>query len=133
MGNVMFNVYAKSWLYEGVKEEEALTMLYAGKHSQFPTNLDTATIPANRAMQSAILKCWTNNPQERPSAKAIRDFLRKELSTIVGRSIHPGNDASLRVQVPPLPKDHRYTGHSMDHANDEEKKPKQLQFNTVER
>ena len=129
MGHVMFYIYTKNWLYEGILEEKALKMLYAGKHTQFPSNLNT-TIPANKAMQSAILKSWTHKPKHRPSAHSIRNYLLQELSSITGQtSIQPGDDL-LKVEVPPLPRDHRYSGSSMDGANEgDERMPLQLEYN----
>lgn len=128
MGHVMFNVYAKTWLYEGIMEPEALDMLYAGKYTPFPSHIDT-TIPANAAMQAAILQSWTHDPKQRPSARSIRDFLLKELSVMVSHSVQPG-DAILQVLVSPLPKHHSYTGTSMDEANvGEERSPKKVRFN----
>jgi Protein tyrosine and serine/threonine kinase len=128
MGHVMFNLYAKTWLYEGIMEPEALDMLYAGTHTAFPPNLDT-TIPANAAMQSAILQCWTHDPKERPSARSVRDYLLQELSSILGQPILPG-DPILKVPVDPLPRDHRYTGTSMDEANvGNPRRPRKVHFN----
>ena len=93
-------------------------------------NNTAATIPANAAVQSAIRQCWTHDPDRRPSARDIRDYLLKEFGAIVGRLVPPGDD-SLKVNLPPLPKDHRYTGSSYDSVNDNEKKhdPKRIQYN----
>ena len=129
MGNVMYYVYSKNFLYEGIPDQDALKMLYSGKRTPFPAGLDTA-IPANAALQSVIQKCWTHYPDQRPSARAIRDYLLEEFSTIVGRSVAAGDDI-LRVNLPPLPKDHRFTGSSFDTVNDNVKKhdPLRIQYN----
>ena len=131
MGNVMYYVYTKNFLYEGIPDKDALNLLYSGKRTPFPEGLDT-TIPANAALQSAIQKCWTHYPDQRPSACDIRDYLLKEFSTIVGRAVSTG-DAILKVDLPPLPKDHRYTGSSFDTVNDNVKKhdPLRVQYNNV--
>jgi len=130
MGNVMYYVYTKNFLYEGIPDKDALTLLYNGKRSPFPTGLDT-TIPANAAVQSAIQKCWTHDPEQRPTARFIRDSLLKEFSAIVGRPVQPGDDI-LMVQIPSLPKYYRFTdSSSFDTVNDNVKKhdPMRIKYN----
>jgi hypothetical protein len=104
MGNVLYNIYTKEWLFDGEDlfdpgsdhEEEKEKML-KGERSPFPTYLDT-TIRANNAMQWAILQAWVHDPELRPKARYIRDFLLKELSAIEGKTYTP--DTVIRVSLP---------------------------------
>ena len=116
MGQTMFYVYTKNWLYEGIPEKKALALFHQQKLSIFPKHLDTS-IPANAAMHTVITQCWAHDPEDRPSARQVRDFLLQELSTILGRTVGPLDTDILRVDIPPLPKNHRFTGSSMDEAS----------------
>ena len=129
MGNVLYYLYTKNFLYEGIPDKYALQMLYSGKRTPFPEGLDT-TIAANAALQSAIRKCWTHYPDHRPSARYIRDYLLREFAAIQGCYVAPGDDL-LRVKLPPLPKNHRYTGSSFDTVNDNVEKhdPLRIKYN----
>lgn len=129
MGNVLYYLYTKNFLYEGIPDKAALEMLYNGRRTPFPEDIDT-TIAGNSALQSAIRKCWTHYPDQRPLAREIRDSLLQEFSAIEGRSVSPGDEV-LKVKLPPLPKDHRYTGSSFDTVNDNVKKhaPLRIQYN----
>lgn len=127
MGFPMYYVYTKNWLYEGIPEIEAKELFHTNKTvSSFPAHLDT-TIPANAAMQSAIEQCWAFEPQDRPTASAVRDFLLQELSKILGRTVKPGDDV-LRVEIPPLPRGHRFTDSSMDNASAKRKPRKHIRY-----
>lgn len=127
MGQTMFYLYTKNWLYEGVPEEKALFMFHKQRLSAFPSHLDT-NVPANAAMQSVISQCWAHDPEVRPSARQVRDFLLQELSTILGRTVGPRDADILRVEIPPLPKNHRFTGSSMDDANEEKKARRHIRY-----
>uniref|UniRef100_A0A7S2XKY8 Protein kinase domain-containing protein n=1 Tax=Attheya septentrionalis TaxID=420275 RepID=A0A7S2XKY8_9STRA len=124
MGQVMFYVFAKKWIYEGISGERGLKMLADGKLTSFPSGLDMG-VRANAVMKDAILSCWKYDPADRPTARSIRDFLLKELSAMEGRTITPG-DESLRITIPPLPNDHRYTDSDMETARE---KPLRMKFN----
>eukprot|EP00978_Attheya_sp_CCMP212_P030469 scaffold112105_cov49-Attheya_sp.AAC.2 len=126
MGQVMFYVLAKKWQYEGISVERGLEMLADGKITPFPSGLDMG-VRANAVMKDAILSCYKYDPADRPTARSIRDFLLKELSTMEGRTIAPG-DESLRITIPPLPNNHRYTDSDMEEANYVEK-PIRMKFN----
>jgi serine/threonine protein kinase len=127
MAQTMFYVYTKNWLYEGIPEKKALSMFHNQRLSAFPSHLDTK-VPANAAMQSAISQCWAHDPEDRPSARQIRDFLLQELSTILGRNVGPHDTDILRVEIPPLPKNHRFTGSSMDAASETKKAQRHIHY-----
>eukprot|EP00978_Attheya_sp_CCMP212_P018125 scaffold49244_cov52-Attheya_sp.AAC.4 len=104
MGNVLYNIYTKEWLFDGEDlleperdHKEDKQKMLKGERSPFPTYLDT-TIRANNAMQWAILQAWVHDPELRPKARYIRDFLLKELSAIEGKTYTP--DTVIRVSLP---------------------------------
>jgi serine/threonine protein kinase len=126
MGTVMYYVFTKHWLYEGFSSEESLNMLRNGYTSEFPHGIDM-TSPINRAMESAIIDCWEQNPDIRPSAQSIRDYLLGKLSSVEGRKIGP-DDPILRVAIPSLPEEYHFT--DSDHEAYHEAGPIELKYAT---
>jgi serine/threonine protein kinase len=114
MGTVMYYVFTKHWLYEGLSTEESLKKLRIGDTSEFPHGIDM-TNPVNRAMRAAIIACWEQDPDIRPSSQSIRGFLLGRLSSIEGRQIGP-DDPILHVTIPPLPKEYHHTDSDFQEA-----------------
>ena len=99
-GNVMYYVLTSKWIFEGVKNEEGIRLLRNGKRSPFPDHIKNSTDPADQAMMKAITMLWTHDPEERPRARTVSNFLIQELESIVGAL---PSDRVVRVEVPPLP------------------------------
>ena len=64
------------------------------------------------ALREAIQMAWMQDPQQRPSARQISNHLLKAILAIQGTTT--GDDPTnivdmVRVVVPPLPPNHRYT------------------------
>ena len=101
MGNVMYYVFTKQWLFEGKTVQDSINRMRNKKRSSIPSELDIKTIPANKAMHTALFMAWHHDPNTRPRARNIRDYLLRQLSKIEGKTITP--DAIIRVSVPPIP------------------------------
>jgi hypothetical protein len=101
MGNVMYYVFTKQWLFINKSVADSINAMLKKKRSAFPSGLDLTTIPANKAMHKAILMAWHHDPRTRLKARDIRDYLLQQLSKIEGKTITP--DTIIRVSVPPMP------------------------------
>eukprot|EP00978_Attheya_sp_CCMP212_P042555 scaffold261433_cov40-Attheya_sp.AAC.1 len=101
MGNIMYYVFTKQWLFINKSVADSINAMLLKKRSPFPSGLDLRTIPANQAMHKAILMAWHHDPETRPKARDIRDYLFQQLSKIEGKNITP--DTIIRVFAPPIP------------------------------
>jgi hypothetical protein len=59
---------------------------------------------AYRALRKAIRMAWAQKPKDRPSARDLSKFLKSTVQDLISDS-----DDLLRVRIPPLPPNHRYT------------------------
>lgn len=103
LGNVMWYLLTNRWMFEGEHVKRVRKRIKRGERPHFPVHINQSKDPAIKAIKSAIISCWTHDPDERPTSTEIRDFLRHALQSITGET------GVVRVSVPPLPKDHRYT------------------------
>jgi hypothetical protein len=105
MGNIMYYVLTTHWLFEGDEQEVAINKIANHKRSSMPMKYRFSRDSAIRAIVGAIEDCWGQNPRRRPTSRKISNDLKRQL----GR-IEKVNDLGIvRVSVPPLPDDFRYT------------------------
>ena len=104
LGNVLYYIHTYLWLFEGLTSEEAQQKIVTGITSAIPEALLNSTDRAANSLTRAIRMCWRNDPAKRPSAREISDYLK-------GRLLVEGvnTDAPIKVAIPLLPADHRYT------------------------
>mmetsp|Transcript_17266 Transcript_17266/g.26721 ORF Transcript_17266/g.26721 Transcript_17266/m.26721 type:complete len:119 (-) Transcript_17266:135-491(-) len=109
MGNVMYYVLTKKWLFEigGESVGAAMKKLIGGERSPFPENLQNSKNPADKALIEGIELAWIHDASKRPRAREIADIMIRRLEKIEGRK-YVGPD-SIRVSIPPLPQDYRYS------------------------
>lgn len=103
LGDMMYNVLTKRWMYEGISSKQVKTNILSGKPISFPYKLKNTTDPLMRAMIKAIQMAWTYDPDDRPSAHEIADYLDAHTAKTDGGSY-------WRVySVPPLPPNYRHS------------------------
>lgn len=105
MGNVMYYVLTKKWLFEHVTTEEATKLMVQGSRSEFPEDILNSEDLAIQAVVKAIKMCWTHDVEKRPAAREVSALLREALETILGTS----DLGVVKVSIPPLPRDYRFT------------------------
>ena len=103
LGDVLYYILTKRWVFEGIARDKAKLLMLAGIHSEIP--LEHGSHAADRAMRKAIEMAWTEDAEERPSAREISDLLKAELEQIVGKA----EGGMWRVSIPPLPADYNST------------------------
>jgi len=101
MGTVLYYVLTKQWDFEGLTVDKAKKLLMKGQHSDIPAVFTNSTNAADRAMVRALEMAWVDNPDDRPSARQIADYLRSELEKHSKETVY-------RVSVPELPTDFDY-------------------------
>jgi hypothetical protein len=105
LGNVMYSVLTNHWTFEGRTVKEAIRMMRRGQRSHMPPAFLNSNDPAIQAILTAIRSCWKQDPVDRPPARQVADALSQELRRIEQSDIL----GIVRVYLPPLPKQFRFT------------------------
>lgn len=105
MGNVMYYILTNQWLFEGYSNTDASDMIIRGDRSSMPPHIMQSDDRAIKAALHAIEMCWVQDYKTRPTAREVADYIGGELKQIEGVD----NLDIVRVKMPPLPKDHKYT------------------------
>jgi len=102
LGDILYYVLTKRWVFEGIPRDEAKLRMLAGIHSEIP--LEDNSDPADQAVLKAIEMAWTEDADKRPSAPEIAKMLYKELRGLGGE---PNEQGVWPVSpIPPLPSDY---------------------------
>lgn len=104
LGNVLYYLHSYHWLFEGMTNREAMRDNINGILNPIPDVLLNSTDGTVKALTRAITMCWRNDPQQRPSAREISNYLEDRLR-LAGVNV----EVPVKVIMPPLPSDHRYT------------------------
>jgi len=105
LGNVMYYILTMKWLFENKGVSKGIKELMQGRRSPFPDRILTSSDRAIRAIRKAIEMCWKHDPEERPSADAVRNFLGNELKAVLGLT----ELGVVRVTINPLPEGYRFS------------------------
>jgi hypothetical protein len=109
-GNIMYYVLTHQWLFEGIINNDTKAAILHGQRSRIPPQIlaKATNDPYIQTMLNGIDMCWTHDPLLRPSGRDIANYLKQQLAKIEG--IADVKDVGvIRVHMPPLPLDHRYT------------------------
>jgi hypothetical protein len=104
-GNIMYYVLTHQWLFQGMSSADASVAIKKGKRSDIPSSIKKSSDPYTRLLVEGIEMCWTHDPRKRLSARAVADYMKKQLAAIEGVE----DMGVIKVEMPPLPSDHRYT------------------------
>ena len=105
MGNVMYYVLTNRWLFEGFSNSVAKQKIMNGERSAIPTSIQQSKDRAIQILLKAIEMCWVHDYKQRPTAQEVASFIGEGLKEIEGHL----DDNVVRLQMPSLPKNHRYT------------------------
>lgn len=106
LGDVLYYILTKQWVFEGISRNEAKLRMLAGIRSEI--QLDESDSPLDQTIVAAIEMAWTLDADERPSAGAIASFLHDKLEQDYGQP-DAGEGTVWRVSIPPLPADYTST------------------------
>jgi len=105
LGNIMWYVLTKHWMFEGEHVKQVSKKVRKGKRPAFPPRIPKSRDPAIVAIRKAIIDCWTHDPDDRPTSLEVRDFLKDTLNNITDVE----ELGVVRVAIPPLLNDFRHT------------------------
>ncbi|KAL3939149.1 MAG: hypothetical protein SGBAC_006075 [Bacillariaceae sp.] len=106
LGNVMYHILTMKWLFENQGVSKGIQELMQGRRSPFPERILTSSDRAIRAIRKAIEMCWKHDPEQRPSADMVRNYLGKELKAVLGVE----ELGVVRVtSIHPLPEGYKYS------------------------
>ena len=111
LGDMMYNVLTNRWMFEGISTSEAKAKMLAGQWPSFPRKFANSTDPSEQAMIKAIQMAWTYDPNDRPAARKIADYLKKHMMD------QKEGGSSWRVSIPPLPPNYSHSDDSDYMAN----------------
>jgi hypothetical protein len=107
VGDVLYYLHTNRWVFEGLSNQEAATILARGDTSPIPVPLLTSLDPVVMTLSRAIEMCWTYEYEHRPSARDVSNFVKEQLK-LQGVDVDTV-PAAIQVTIPPLPKNHRYS------------------------
>jgi len=86
MGDLLYRLLTDTQVWKGDEDVKMklVKRIVAGKRPQIPKEIEKSNDPAHVAMLNALDMTWTYNWKERPSARAIADYLIGELRNITG-------------------------------------------------
>lgn len=76
--------------FDDEDQKNAKKMVMKGKRPPLPERFRDPTHRIDLVLLKAMDWCWTHDPAERPSARAVAALLEKELSSIEKESIAGG-------------------------------------------
>ena len=91
LGNCLYQILTKRWDFEHVSTVQARELLQNGNHSIIPNEFRTSKRAADTALLVAIHMAWMPNPEERPTAQQIANYLSDQLVKQSSSSEPPWN------------------------------------------
>jgi hypothetical protein len=105
MGNIFYYLLTNLWIWEGRSNNRAVLMHHAGERSFVPEEILNSTDSATQALLHCVTLCWEHDWSARSNASDVLNYIKTQLQTIEKKS----NLGIVRVSIPPLSTDHRYT------------------------
>lgn len=116
MGNLIYYMLTDLYTFEKPKNlswKDSGRELLAGRRSPLPEHIAESVDPSHVAVRKALDMCWTQDWEERPSARSISDYLIGRLREITGEE-----DPDLRVVLPERDPKMRNTESDYNEYND---------------
>lgn len=82
-GNVIYYLLTETKPFDDIDLKEAKKMVVERGRPHLPNRFREPSHPVDMALLRAMHLCWTHDPEKRPSAKLVADFLGEELKKIV--------------------------------------------------
>ena len=75
-GNIFYVLLTGKYPFEDAGKEEAKFRVMAGKRPKIDEEFLNSKDPLIQALVTATQRCWTQNPEKRPTSREIEQFLR---------------------------------------------------------
>lgn len=79
MGNIFYSLLTEYWPFEGMDEKEAQQLIMGGKRPPIDDDIRNSKNSLDIAFIKAISMCWRQNPNERATAKVVKEYLVKSI------------------------------------------------------
>ena len=102
LGAEIYHLLTSSLMWEGeLDKEKCKTAIFMGLRPKIPERITTNADAATQSIINALEACWRHKPEDRPSAKQIAHFLRRDLHAITSGS-EGGEGSLVSVKLPPI-------------------------------
>ena len=82
LGNVFYTILADEIPFDDVGSKQAVKDIKNGIRAKIPSRLLTSEDPVDIALRTVVDRAWQQEPQDRPRARELADYLAKELEKI---------------------------------------------------
>ena len=82
LGNVFYTILTDEIPFDDVSSQQAVKDIKNGIRAKIPPRLSTSEDPVDIALRTVVEQTWRQEPESRPRARALADYLAKELEKI---------------------------------------------------
>mmetsp|Transcript_3406 Transcript_3406/g.9673 ORF Transcript_3406/g.9673 Transcript_3406/m.9673 type:complete len:398 (+) Transcript_3406:388-1581(+) len=102
LGTEMYHLLTSSLMWEGeLDKEKCKELIFIGSRPPIPGRIARSTDAATQSIISTLNACWRHRPEDRPSAKQVVRYLRRDLSAITNGT-EGGGGSLVTVKLPPI-------------------------------
>lgn len=82
LGNIFYTILTNLDPFDDYDEKEAIRAIMKGERPEVPAPQLKSNDPVDVVLRKVMHQCWKHKPDDRPRARALADFLSKELSLL---------------------------------------------------
>lgn len=82
LGNILQSILTGERMWTGVEDDDARDRIQRGKRYRMARFVKKSTDPIDVALRKMARRCFAQDPEERPSAVGVADFLREQASRL---------------------------------------------------
>ena len=102
LGAEIYHLLTSSLMWEGeLDKEKCKQQIFMGSRPQVPERIVRHADAPTQSIIKALEACWRHRPEDRPSAKQVVQFLRRDLNKITNGT-EGGEDSLVSVKLPSL-------------------------------
>ena len=95
LGNVFYTILTDEIPFDDVSDMQAVKDIKNGIRAKIPPRLLTSEDPVDIALRTVVEQTWRQEPQDRPRARTLADYLAKELEKIANVKRYETNVHSI--------------------------------------
>lgn len=107
LGTTLYMLLTRQWMWEGEAKKVSIERLIRGERPAFPNSIRESNDQALSAVAGAISACWKQDPEKRPTASEVANFLMQRLTALTAQDDDAqgsfNGNAMIKVQIPPPP------------------------------
>eukprot|EP00571_Detonula_confervacea_P007931 CAMPEP_0172313680 /NCGR_PEP_ID=MMETSP1058-20130122/20754_1 /TAXON_ID=83371 /ORGANISM="Detonula confervacea, Strain CCMP 353" /LENGTH=533 /DNA_ID=CAMNT_0013027377 /DNA_START=226 /DNA_END=1827 /DNA_ORIENTATION=- len=82
LGNIFYTLLTDMDAWEDWPQAKAIKAIQKGKRPEIPSSKLSSIDVVDVALRKVMYQCWKHKPEDRPRARALADFLSKELNAL---------------------------------------------------